>query len=51
MESFTVLGAVIMIEIAELFTNSIHNICHKDYTKEQSDACANPVIVTYSWFS
>jgi putative acetyltransferase len=30
------------VEISELFTNTIHNICNKDYTKEQLNAWANP---------
>ena len=37
------------IEISELFTNTIHNICNKDYTKEQLNAWANPNIDYTIW--
>lgn len=60
MESFIVLGENLKVEIkeyldgyereiAQLFTNSIHNTCHKDYTKEQLDAWANPNIEYAFW--
>lgn len=36
-------------EIPELFTNTIHNTCHKDYTKDQLNAWANPNIDYDFW--
>lgn len=36
-------------EIPELFTNTIHKTCHKDYTKEQLNAWANPNIDYKVW--
>ncbi|MFA9374506.1 MAG: GNAT family N-acetyltransferase [Poseidonibacter sp.] len=36
-------------EIPTLFTNTIHKICNKEYTKEQLTAWANPNIDYDSW--
>lgn len=36
-------------EIPELFTNTIHKTCHKDYTKEQLNAWANSNINYEIW--
>lgn len=36
-------------DIAELFFNTIHKTCNKDYTKEQLNAWANPKIDYSSW--
>lgn len=36
-------------EVPELFTNTIHKTCHKDYTKEQLKAWANPNIDYKIW--
>ncbi len=38
-------------QIAELFTNTIHKVCIKDYTKEQLKAWANPNIDYKAWES
>lgn len=35
--------------IPTLFTNTIHKTCHKDYTKEQLNAWANPNIDYKTW--
>ncbi len=36
-------------DIPNLFTNTIHKTCNKDYTKEQLNAWANPNIDYDSW--
>lgn len=36
-------------QIAELFTNTIHKTCNKEYTKEQLNAWANPNIDYEVW--
>ena len=36
-------------QISELFTNTIHKTCNKDYTKEQLNAWANPNIDYEAW--
>lgn len=36
-------------QIPDLFTNTIHKTCNKDYNKEQLEAWANPSIDYKSW--